>query len=342
MPAGANMTGQLYNALRRLGFQGVFDTNFGADLTIMEEAAEFVHRVSSKDSVLPLITTCCPSWVDYMEKMHGDMIPHFSSAKSPHEMLGVLTKTYYAEKLGLDPAKVFSVSVMPCTAKKYEITRTDEMHASGHQDVDVVLTTRELARMIKQAGMDFVSLGREAPDNILGEYSGAGTIFGVTGGVMEAALRTAYKLVTRTELEDDAIEFEEVRGMEGVREAEVTMAGKTIKLAVAHGLSNVDKVINRVREAKQKGEPLPYHLIEVMACTGGCVGGGGQPYGSTDGLRQARAAGLYADDRSQARRKSHENPFIQKLYDEFLGEPLGHKAHELLHTTYTPRPLYQR
>ena len=339
---GANLTGQLYNALRRLGFHAVFDTNFGADVTIMEEAAEFVQRLTTKDSVLPMITTCCPSWVDYMEKNHGDMIPHFSSAKSPHEMLGVLTKTYYAQKMGIAPSKIFMVSIMPCTAKKYEITRTEEMHASGFQDVDCVLTTRELSRMIKQAGIDFLSLARETPDSILGDYSGAGTIFGVTGGVMEAALRSAYKLVTRTELEDHEVEFDQVRGMEGVREAEVEMAGKTLKLAVAHGLSNVDKVIDKIRKAKENGEEPPYHLIEVMACSGGCIGGGGQPYGATHGLLAARAAGLYADDRSQARRKSHENPFIHKLYDEFLGAPLGHKSHELLHTKYTPRPLYQR
>jgi NADH-quinone oxidoreductase subunit G len=196
--------------------------------------------------------------------------------------------------------------------------------------------------MIKQAGIDFTSLAGEAPDHLLGEYSGAGTIFGVTGGVMEAALRSAYRLVTRTELDDDAVEFDDVRGMEGVREAEVEMAGKTIRLAVAHGLSNVDSVLEKVREAREKGEEPPYHLIEVMACSGGCIGGGGQPYGATPGLLAQRAAGLYADDRSQARRKSHQNPFIQKLYDEFLGTPLGHKSHALLHTHYTPRPLYQR
>ena len=342
LPPGANLTGQLYNALRRIGFNGVFDTNFGADVTIMEEGSEFIERLSRKDSVLPLITSCCPSWVDYMEKMHPDMIPNFSTAKSPQEMLGVLTKTYYARKKSVDPAKVFSVSVMPCTAKKFEANRTKDMHASGYQDVDCVLTTREMARMIKQAGIDFTSLPKDLPDHILGDYSGAGTIFGVTGGVMEAALRTAYKLVTRTELDDDALEFDNVRGMEGVRVAKVTMAGKTLRLAVAHGLKNVDTVIDKIREAREKGEEPPYHLVEVMACSGGCIGGGGQPYGTTPGLRAARAAGLYADDRSQARRKSHQNPFIQKLYDEFLGGPLSHTSHELLHTTYTPRPVYQR
>jgi NADH-quinone oxidoreductase subunit G len=342
LPPGTNMTGELYNALRRLGFKGVFDTNFGADLTIMEEGAELVDRIKKADGALPLITSCCPSWIDYMEKTYGDMIPHFSSAKSPHEMVGVLAKTYYAERTLLDPAKVYSVSIMPCTAKKYEITRADEMFASGYQDVDCVLTTRELGRMLKQAGIDFTKLAKEEPDQLLGDYSGAGTIFGVTGGVMEAALRTAYRLVTRTELDDDALEFEDVRGMEGVRESRVEMSGKTLKLAVAHGLGNVDKVLNKVRQAKEKGEETPYHLIEVMACSGGCIGGGGQPYGVTDGLRAARAAGLYEDDRCRQARRSHQNHFIQRLYEDFLGAPLSHKSHELLHTTYKARPLYQR
>ncbi|MGF1579741.1 MAG: NADH-dependent [FeFe] hydrogenase, group A6 [Gemmataceae bacterium] len=341
LPPGTQLTGQLYNALRRLGFDAVFDTNFGADLTIMEEASEFVQRLGG-NGLLPLITTCCPSWVDYMEKMHGDMIPHFSSAKSPHAMIGALIKTYYAQNAAIEPKKIFSVSIMPCTAKKYETTRTDEMYASGFRDVDCVLTTRELARMIKQAGINFPDLPAEEPDNLLGDYSGAGTIFGVTGGVMEAALRTAHKMVTKTDLPDDACEFENVRGLEGVRQTSITLNGQEVRLAVAHGLKNVDTVIEQVREAREKGEEPPYHLIEVMACPGGCIGGGGQPYGTQDDLRVARAAGLYADDRSRRRRKSHDNPFIQKLYQEFLGAPLSHKAHELLHTTYTARPLYQK
>ena len=342
LPPGTNTTGKLYNALRRLGFDAVFDTNFGADLTIMEEASEFIERLARGKGVLPLITTCCPSWVDYMEKFHGDMIPHFSSAKSPHEMIGALVKTYYAQKASLDPRGIYSVSIMPCTAKKYEITRTNEMFASGYQDVDTVLTTRELARMIKQAGIAFTSLPDEEPDHLLGDYTGAGTIFGVTGGVMEAALRTAHKLVTGHDLPENACEFQAVRGLGGVRETSVQLNGKTIRLAVAHGLKNVDTVIDKVRKAKEANEEPPYHMIEVMACSGGCIGGGGQPYGVHNDLRQARAAGLYQDDRQQKKRMSHDNPYIQKLYQDFLGQPLGPKAHELLHTTYTARPMYQR
>lgn len=339
-PIGSNVTKKMYSALRRMGFKAIFDTNFGADVTIMEEATEFVERFVHKKGPLPLITTCCPSWVDFMEKFHSDMIPHFSSAKSPHEMMGVLVKTYYAQKNKIDPAKLKVISVMPCTAKKFEISRSQEMSASGFQDVDVVLTTRELARMIKQAGIDFTNLPDEDCDHILGEYSGAGTIFGVTGGVMEAALRTAYSFVTGKKL--PRVEFENVRGLKGVKETSIDIEGTEVKIAVAHGLANVEYVLNEVRRAKKEGRPIPYHFIEVMACPGGCVGGGGQPYGVTDELRTARAKGLYRDDEDQVVRCSHENPYVQQLYKEFLGKPLSEKAHHLLHTKYQVLPVYRR
>lgn len=337
---GSLQTGRTYAALRRLGFDAIFDTNFGADLTIMEEGTEFVERFVNGHGALPLITSCCPSWTDYMEKYAPDFIDNFSSAKSPHEMMGSMSKTYYAKKMGLDPAKIYMVSVMPCTSKKYEITRTDEMFSSGYQDIDTVVTTRELSRMIKSAGIDFPNLPEEECDSILGEYSGAGTIFGATGGVMEAALRTAYNLITKKNLGD--VNFMDVRGIEGVKEATIDVDGTPVKIAVAHQMANVEHVLDRVREAREKGEEMPYHFIEVMACRGGCVGGGGQPYGATDELRKKRASGLYTDDRGCAHRCSHENPEIQKIYSEFLGEPLGHLAHRYLHTTYRPRHLYAK
>jgi NADH-quinone oxidoreductase subunit G len=339
-PVGTNLTGKTYAALRRMGFEAVFDTNFGADLTIIEEAHEFVERFNNPNAVLPLITTCCPSWVDFMEKFHDDMIPHFSSCKSPQAMVGALAKTYYAEKVGLDPAKVYVVSIMPCTAKKFEIIRSKEMHSSGFWDVDVSLTTRELARMIKQSGINFKALAEEQPDQLLGAYTGAGTIFGATGGVMEAALRTSHYLIAG---ENPArMEFQKTRGLEGVKEGTTVIAGKEIRFAVAHGLGNVETVLTRVREARDAGTEPPYHFIEVMACPGGCVGGGGQPYGVTDKLRAKRAAGLYQDDQSGLWRCAHENPYIQKLYEDFLGEPLGEKSVELLHTSYRHRPMYRR
>ncbi len=337
---GTNLTGKIYAALRRMGFKAVFDTNFGADLTILEEGSEFVQRFAHGKGELPLITSCCPAWVDFMEKNHSDMIPHFSSCKSPHEMVGALSKTYYAEKIKTDAKKIYMVSVMPCTAKKYEIQRSDDMKSSGYQDVDVSITTRELARMIKQAGIDMQTIPEEQPDHLLGAYSGAGTIFGATGGVMEAAIRTAMKLITGQN--PPRAEFEVTRGLKGVKEGVLEVAGHQVKIAVAHGLGNVEYVINKVREAKQKGEPPPWHFIEVMACPGGCVGGGGQPYGVTDELRLARAKGLYQEDQAGMWRCSHDNPYIQKLYSEFLGAPLSEKSHHLLHTHYTPRPLYQR
>ncbi len=337
---GVNLTKKLYALLRRLGFKAVFDTNFSADVTIMEEASEFVQRFVHKKGPLPLITTCCPSWVDFMEKFHTDMIDHFSSCKSPQEILGALAKTYYPEKNGLDPAKMFVVSIMPCTAKKYEISRHTDMFASGFQDTDVVLTTRELIRMIKQAGIDFLNLPDEDPDHLMGDYSGAGVIFGATGGVMEAALRTAYHFVTKKQLEK--VEFMNVRGLKGVKETSINIEGTEIRIAVAHGLSNVEYVLDKVRQAKVNNEPLPYHFIEVMACPGGCVGGGGQPYGVNDEVRTARINGIYEDDVAQTTRCSHDNPYIKKLYSEYLGEPLGHKSHHLFHTKYVPRPEYRK
>ncbi len=337
---GTNLTGKLYAALRRMGFRAVFDTNFGADVTIMEEASEFIERFAQGKGSLPLITSCCPSWVDFMEKFHPDMIEHFSSCKSPHQIVGVLTKTYYAQKKRIDPSRLFVVSIMPCTAKKFEITRSREMFAAGLQDVDVSLTTRELARMIKQAGIDFNELADEDPDHILGEYSGAGTIFGVTGGVMEAALRTAYDFVTGGKLKN--VDFENVRGFQGVKEGAVAVNDQIIKVAVAHGLRNVEYVLDKVRTAKAAGKEMPYHFIEVMACPGGCVGGGGQPYGVTDELRALRASGLYQDDRERVVRYSHENPYVKKLYENFLGKPLGKKSHELLHTAYKAQPEYRK
>ncbi len=337
---GVNLTKKLYAILRRLGFHAVFDTNFAADVTIMEEASEFVERFVHRKGPLPLITTCCPSWVDYMEKFHADMVEHFSSAKSPQAMMGALAKTYYARKMGMDPARMFMVSVMPCTAKKFEIQRSSDMYASGYPDTDVVLTTRELIRMIKQAGIDFHNVPEEDCDHLMGDYSGAGVIFGATGGVMEAALRTAHHLITNGKLKEVA--FRSVRGLSGVKETSVDIQGTQVRIAIAHGLGNVNTVIRKVREAKEKGEDLPYHFIEVMACPGGCIGGGGQPYGVTDEVRLARARGLYEDDESRTIRYSHENPQVVALYRDFLEKPLSPKAHHLLHTKYVPKPEYAK
>ena len=337
-PVGTNLTKKLYAMLRRLGFKAVFDTNFGADLTIMEEGTEFIERFVNKKGPLPLITSCCPAWVDYLEKYYGDMISLFSSAKSPHEMVGALTKTYYVQKQKLDPAKVKVISIMPCTAKKYEISRMEDMSSSGFQDVDVSLTTRELIRMIKQAGIDFNHLPDEEADLILGDYAGAGTIFGATGGVMEAALRTAYWGITGEDLKD--VNFTAVRGLKGVKETTINIKGTDVKIAVAHGLANVKFVMDKVRDAIKNNQPVPYHFIEVMACPGGCVGGGGQPYMVTDDIRKQRAKGLYDEDTGLKHRCSHHNPHVQQLYKEFLEKPLSHKSHELLHTHYVARPLY--
>ena len=337
---GTLLTGRIYAALRRLQFKAVFDTNFAADLTIIEEGTEFVQRFTKQTAPLPLITSCCPAWVDWMEKYAADFTENFSTAKSPHQMLGALAKTYYAEKMGVDPAKIFMVSVMPCTAKKFEISRNTDMTASGYQDNDVVLTTRELARMIKSAGIDFLKLQDEACDSILGSYTGAGTIFGVTGGVMEAALRTAYNLITHEDLQK--VEFEAVRGMDGVKAAEIDIKGTKVKIAVAHQMGNIEQVLNTIRADRKAGRKPSFDFIEVMACRGGCIGGGGQPLGATDAIRAKRTLGIYNDDERSVLRCSHHNPDIQKVYADYLGEPNGKKAHKLLHTHYHKRRKYAR
>ena len=337
---GEISTGKLYAALRRLGFDVVFDTNFAADLTIMEEASEFVARFAKGKGKIPMITTCCPSWVDFMEKYYPELIPNFSTAKSPQMMMGAMVKSYYAEKIGKKPEEIFHVSVMPCTSKKYEITRDENMYSTGQSDVDVVITTRELARMIKSAGIKFDELEDEKADPALGIYTGAGTIFGATGGVMEAALRSAYNFVTGKNM--PKVAFEPVRGLEGVKEATVDIEGTEVRVAVAHQMGNSRRVVEAIQKAEAAGEDPPWHFIEIMACRGGCIGGGGQPHGATDEVRQQRMAGLYADDEAQTVRCSHDNPQIKAIYKDFLGEPLGEKAHHFLHTHYTARKLYQR
>ncbi len=331
MPAGSLVTGKMASALRRLGFDKVFDTQFGADLTIIEEAHELVERIKNKGT-LPHITSCSPGWIKYIEHFFPKCLEHISTCKSPQQMFGAIAKTYYARKLNLKPGDIYVVSIMPCVAKKFEAERP-EMNASGVQDVDVVLTTREAARMIKEAGIDFVNLADEDFDEPLGISSGAAVIFGATGGVMEAALRTAYEVVTEKTLEK--IEFEQVRGMEGIKEAEIDLNGLNLKVAVAHGLSNAKVLLEQV----QNGES-PYHFIEIMACPGGCLGGGGQPVPTNLEVRKSRAASLYLEDEGKIVRKSHENPAIKQLYEEFLGKPLGEKSHKLLHTTYTKRSRY--
>ncbi len=339
--SGANLSGQLYHALRRMGFDAVFDTNFGADVTIMEEASELADRLRTSPDKLPLITTCCPSWVDFMEKFHADMIEHFSTCKSPHAIVGTLAKTYYAEKAGIDPESIFTVSIMPCTAKKYEITREASMFASGEQDVDISLTTRELTRMIRQTGIALEALNcLELPDSPLGEYSGGGVIFGLSGGVMESALRSAHYFLTGKD--PGTLEFEPLHGLEGIKEMEVTLGEHRLRVAVAHGLGHVEQVMERVRTAKKEGLPMPYDFIEVMACPGGCIGGGGQSWNVSNAIREQRAAGLLKEDRVQEVRASYANPSIQKLYAEFLGAPLSDKARKLLHTSYRARPEYLR
>ena len=325
MPAGTPVTGKLATALRRLGFDAIFDTQFAADLTIMEEGTELIGRLKKKGA-LPLITSCSPGWIRYAETFHPEFIPNLSSCKSPQQMMGAVIKTYYAKKAGIDPDKIVSVSVMPCTAKKFECARP-EMNASGRRDVDVVLTTRELARMIRQAGVRFQDLPDGEFDAPLGISTGASTIFGVTGGVMEAALRTVYEIVTKKPL--GRVEFSEVRGMDGIREATVDLDGKGVRVAVAHGLSNAS---NLLRHIKETGEH--YDFIEVMACPGGCIMGGGQPRSADPEIAAKRAGALYTEDRSMEVRKSHENAAVARLYEEFLIKPGSDIAHELLHTTY--------
>ena len=337
---GTLLTGKIYAALRRLGFEKVFDTNYSADVTIMEEATEFVKRFT-KGKALPLITSCCPAWTDWMEKYAPDFTGNFSSAKSPQQMLSALAKSYWAEKNNVDPKKIAVISIMPCTAKKYEITRSDEMSSTGQQDTDLVLTTRELARMIKSAGIDFLNLPDEEADELLGAYSGAGTIFGVTGGVMEAALRTAYCMVTGDD-KPPSIKFDVVRGMEGVKEAEIDIKGTKVKIAVAHQMGNVEQILNAVRADLKEGKKPRYDFIEVMACRGGCIGGGGQPTGATDEIRALRTAGIYSDDEKSVIRMSHKNPQVQALYADYLGKPGSEKAEKLLHTKYRKRKVYAK
>ena len=330
---GEVVTGQMVAGLRRLGFDGVMDTDFTADLTILEEGTELIERLT-KGGVLPMITSCSPGWIKFIEHFYPDLLPNLSTCKSPQQMFGALAKTFYAEKKGIDPASIFSVSIMPCTAKKFECERP-EMRDSGYQDVDVVLTTRELGRMMKEAGIVLDKLPEEEYDPPMGLTTGAAVIFGATGGVCEAALRTVYEVVTKEPLED--VNFKFCRGLAGVKEAEVDLKGTKVKVAVSHSLSNARKVLDMVRA----GNPNGWAFIEVMCCPGGCIGGGGQPIPTNTAIRQKRIDGTYTADERLAIRKSHENPAITAIYKEFLGQPLGHKSHELLHTKYTPRGRYR-
>ncbi|MBN2223597.1 MAG: iron hydrogenase small subunit [Deltaproteobacteria bacterium] len=330
MPPGSLVTGKMIAALRRLGFDKVFDTNFTADLTIIEEGNELLKRVKT-GGVLPMITSCSPGWIKFCEHFYPDLLPHLSTCKSPQQMFGALAKTYYAKIAGIDPKDMIVVSIMPCTAKKFESQRP-EMNASGYRDVDYVLTTRELGRMIKEGGIDFLGLADDEYDSPMGQYTGAGTIFGATGGVMEAALRTVYAVVTGENLPD--LNITPVRGLEGVKEAAITVGALgEVKVAVAHGLGNARKLMDKILEGK-----ADYHFIEIMACPGGCIAGGGEPIPTNNEVRSLRSNALYKDDESVQRfRQSHENPAIKEIYDTFLKEPLGHMSHELLHTNYVKR-----
>lgn len=335
-PMGTSVTGKMASALRRLGFDKVFDTDFGADLTIMEEATELVERISNGGK-LPMITSCSPGWIKFCETYYPDFIDNLSSCKSPHQMNGAMIKTYFAEKMNIDPHKIAVVSVMPCTAKKFEAKRP-EMGHDGMADVDVVITTRELARMIKKAGIDFNAIPESDFDSLMGESTGAAVIFGATGGVMEAALRTAYETITGTKLKD--VEFHEVRGIKGIKEATIKIGDSDVSVAVASGTGNAGKLLDEIRKGNKN-----YTFIEIMACPGGCVNGGGQPIVSAQekmdkDIRVERAKALYEEDRAKALRKSHDNTEIKTLYTEYLGKPGGHKSHELLHTHYQKRPLY--
>lgn len=333
LPIGTRCTGKMVSAIRRLGADKVFDVDFAADLTIMEEGTELLNRIKN-GGVLPMITSCSPGWIKYCETFYPDFIPNLSTCKSPNQMQGAVTKTYFAKQNDLDPRDIYVVSVMPCTAKKFEIARP-EFGRDGYRDVDANLTTRELARMIRQAGLDFVHLPEEEFDDMLGESTGAGVIFGVTGGVMEAALRTVVDVLTGEDM--PRLEYGDVRGLEGIKEATVSVNGTDIKVAIVHGTANAAKLLNAIRAGEKT-----YHFIEVMGCPGGCVTGGGQPIVDARTRyyvdpRAARAAATYSEDESMAIRKSHKNPAVQKLYAEFLGEPNSHIAHELLHTTYVDR-----
>jgi iron-only hydrogenase group A len=350
LPPGHRVTGKMVAALKRLGFDSVLDTDFTADLTIMEEGTELLTRLKKKlvdndDSVaLPMTTSCSPGWVKFIEHTFPEFLPNVSTCKSPQQMFGALAKTYYAKVRDLDPKKIITVSVMPCTAKKYEADRP-EMRSSGFKDVNYVITTRELAKMIRQAGIDFDVLKEDKYDSLMGVSSGAAVIFGATGGVMEAALRTAYEIVTGKEVPFDNLDILPVRGFEGIRQAAIKiegckeewkfLEGVELKCAVAHGLANARELMQAVKEGK-----MDVHFIEIMACPGGCLGGGGQPIPTNQEIREKRAAAIYEEDANLPIRKSHENPEVQLLYKEFLGEPLGHTSHELLHTHYKERDRY--
>ena len=336
MDIGTNVEGKMITALKRLGFDKVFDTNTGADFTIMEEANEFVERFKAEDS-LPMMTSCCPGWVRYVEENYPELLPHLSSCKSPHQMFGALIKSYYAKKENIDPSKIYVVSVMPCIAKKFERERP-EMKNNGLYDVDNVITTRELAKMIKQANINFEKLEDSKFDDPMGEATGAGAIFGTTGGVMEAALRTAQDLLTGKDL--DRINFEAVRGGKGIKKATVNIAGKEIKVVAASGLKNARKILEEIKQGK-----ADYQFIEIMACPGGCIMGGGQPIKSSKirsevDVRKLRAESLYTIDEKSTIRKSHENPVLKKIYKDYLEEPGSYRAHKLLHTHYQARPKY--
>ena len=337
MPIGTNVEGKMVTALRRLGFDKVFDVDNAADFTIMEEGTEFLHRLQ-EGGTLPLITSCSPGWIRFCEQHYPEMVPNLSSCKSPQQMFGTLVKTYYAEKMGLNPRDIFVVSIMPCTAKKYEVRR-EEMRQHGWLPVDVSLTTRELGRMITRAGLLFQNLPDGEFDEMLGVSTGAATIFGASGGVMEAALRTVVEIVTKGEMKP--LEFTEVRGMTGIKEASYDLPGKTVRVCVASGLSNAKKVLDGVKSGE-----MQYDFIEIMACPGGCINGGGQPIQHADvrnwtDVRSLRAGALYTQDEGMTYRRSHENPIVQQVYKEYLGEPGGHRAHELLHTVYIPQKRYR-
>lgn len=348
--AGEIVTGKMVTALKRLGFDSVLDTDFTADLTIMEEGFELLGRLKKalvdKDTKvkLPMATSCSPGWIKFIEHNYPEYLDNLSTCKSPQQMFGALAKTYYAQKRNIDPSKVISVSIMPCVAKKFEADRP-EMRSSGYKDVDYVLTTRELAIMIKQAGLDFTALPESHYDSIMGESTGAAVIFGATGGVMEAALRTAYEVVTGREVPFNGLNITPVRGMEGVREASIKIEGTVadwkflegaeLKTVVAHGLVNAKKVMDSVRDGKSN-----YHFIEIMACPGGCIGGGGQPIPTNMEIRKKRTEAIFREDSGMKIRKSHENPEVVAVYKEFLHEPNGHKSHELLHTHYKARHRY--
>jgi NADH-quinone oxidoreductase subunit G/[NiFe] hydrogenase diaphorase moiety small subunit/NADP-reducing hydrogenase subunit HndD len=347
---GNSVTGRMVSSLRRMGFDSVLDTDFTADLTIIEEGTELLHRLKKvlvdgdKSVALPMMTSCSPGWVKFIEHAFPELLPNLSTCKSPQQMFGALAKTFYAEKKGLDPKDMISVSIMPCTAKKFEANRP-EMRDSGYKDVDYVLTTRELSSMIRQSGIAVRTLEDEPYDSIMGQSTGAAVIFGVSGGVMEAAIRTVYELVTGREIPFDGLRVLPVRGMTGVKTASLLidnvkeeykfLEGVELKVGIAHGLANARKLMNAVRD-----KTIELHFIEIMACPGGCIGGGGQPIPTNIKIRTARTDATYREDEGMKYRKSHDNPEIKAIYEEFLGEPNGHKSHKLLHTYYTERKKY--